>query len=685
MQQGDGLRLGVDGSNTAYLRQQENQPFIIQTDWDNSIGGITTGERMRVTSIGAPGVRNPAGATDDNITRVAISHNGADPITDPVSLLHLGYDVGQIFPNDDGWRDWMDVGMFINQSNDNMYVGLKREEGASPIDDRFDAVISWGDNQDPVSPFQIGPDNLRFIFTSTDGIGSGDPVSVSNDGLEVARMQPSLASTLPQSNFGMMGIGNFSPNSANILNGIPVDAKLDIDGDLRIREVTRVDPLNCVLVIDTNDLNRVHWRPMDSSVGNYCSEPQDPLTGNYEIPLDSFNFYFSGQLQYPGNGFNTTNVGIGEFCGSDLRGKLHVWQRAENFLLDPNTPISIAGYFVNTSQESTFTYGLFGEAEGFTANVGGEFQARFAQKENVGVEGIANSPVNNPTVNYGGRFIADSAVQSNLGIWAEAPINTGSNYAAWFEGDINVTGMTYNISDLQLKQNIETFTNANELLDQLNPVKYNFRTEEYSFMNLPQVDQIGLIAQEVENVLPDLVKQTTRPAQLDASGAEVAAGMELRTVNYIQLIPLLIAGNKEMQSDLREKDEMIHELYSRLERLEQCIDESRLCSETSFRMSTESETGESIVLKNHDAIILDQNLPNPFSEQTTIKYFLPESVQNAEIIFYDIRGRVIDRVWLESRGESSLTVFGKDLNTGIYTYSLISDSEVISTRKMLKN
>ena len=113
----DGLRLGIDnqvinGGLNAYLRWQEETPFIIQTDWNNNAGGIQNGERMRISSIGAPGVPNPANAPNKNITRVAISHAGNNPITEPRSLLHLGYNTGlnSFSPGStDGWRDWMDI------------------------------------------------------------------------------------------------------------------------------------------------------------------------------------------------------------------------------------------------------------------------------------------------------------------------------------------------------------------------------------------------------------------------------------------------------------------------------------------------------------------------------------------------------------------------------------------------
>lgn len=121
------------------------------------------------------GVNNPAGL-GTNLTRVAISHNPAQPVTRPLSLLHLGYNTGLSSTpvgSTDGWRSWMDIGTFTTNGTDNIYVGLKNE-GA----DRSDAVINWGDNQNGGLAGGVGPDHLRFIFTSTTtGFPAGDPVS----------------------------------------------------------------------------------------------------------------------------------------------------------------------------------------------------------------------------------------------------------------------------------------------------------------------------------------------------------------------------------------------------------------------------------------------------------------------------------------------------------------------------
>lgn len=336
------MRIGIIGNSnanangTAAIYNQELKPILLSTNANsNTINPIigATRERVRITNVNTPtnlptggmGIYNP-GSIPNNITRMSISHDPTAPVTRPLSLVHLGYNTSLL--STDGWRKWMDVGTFTSNGSDNMYVGLK-DEGP----DRQDAVINWGDNQGIMDTID-GPDNLRFIFTSTTtSIPPGDSVAASLNGLEVARMEPNLASTLPATNYGMMGIGDFSPAGPNTAN--PVDAKLDIDGDLRIRTVTNDNNLNQVLVIDPTDKNRVHFRDAatlmgGTSIGNYCSAPQNNLTGNFEIPLTgNYNYYFSGA--------NTSSVGIGWACNSSLKAKIDVIDDTKGIAGDFNT------------------------------------------------------------------------------------------------------------------------------------------------------------------------------------------------------------------------------------------------------------------------------------------------------------------------------------------------------------
>ena len=95
-------------------------------------------------------------------------------------------------------------------------------------------------------------------------------------------------------------------------------------------------------------------------------------------------------------------------------------------------------------------------------------------------------------------------------------------------------------------------------------------------------------------------------------------------------------------------------------------------------------TGQTITLNTVQSIVLNQNVPNPFAEQTVISYSIPESVQKANILFYDSNGKMINNVEIKERGNSQLNVFANDLSTGIYTYSLVADGQIVATKKMVK-
>lgn len=122
----DGLRIGVDGTNSDVIFNQQENANVRILSGDNSGGG----ERMRITSISTPGTINPGNLANSRITRVSISHDRSNPVTKPLSLLHLGYNTGGQSATGaslDGWRSWMDIGTFTSNGTDNVFLGLKQE------------------------------------------------------------------------------------------------------------------------------------------------------------------------------------------------------------------------------------------------------------------------------------------------------------------------------------------------------------------------------------------------------------------------------------------------------------------------------------------------------------------------------------------------------------------------------
>ena len=108
------------------------------------------------------------------------------------------------------------------------------------------------------------------------------------------------------------------------------------------------------------------------------------------------------------------------------------------------------------------------------------------------------------------------------------------------------------------------------------------------------------------------------------------------------------------------------------------------CCNSNARTQNPNLNQTDVTLTNSESVVLNQNVPNPFAEQTTITYNLPESVQKAQLLFYDATGKLIKSVDLTARGNGQINVFANDLSNGIYSYALIVDGQIADTKRMVK-
>jgi hypothetical protein len=78
---------------------------------------------------------------------------------------------------------------------------------------------------------------------------------------------------------------------------------------------------------------------------------------------------------------------------------------------------------------------------------------------------------------------------------------------------------------------------------------------------------------------------------------------------------------------------------------------------------------------------LFQNYPNPFKNETTIRYALPAGVASAEIQLCDFSGKLLKRQVVDPSG----TVFLKssELGAGVYFYSLVIAGKTVATKQMI--
>lgn len=260
------------------------------------------------------------------------------------------------------------------------------------------------------------------------------------------------------------------------------------------------------------------------------------------------------------------------------------------------------------------------------------------------------------------------------------PLQSGS---ATEEFQVNGSGISTGgfsqVSDLRVKEDTSLIKNPLKKVRKLSGVTYFYhnRNEKAKGLNFPKGRQTGVIAQQLKQVFPEAV-----------SGSKEG----LYAVNYDQIIPLLIETNKAQQKQiekLKKKTESVKSLSNKVEKLQQQMQQMQNKEGAKrFKRSGDETLNQKTVTigdVNQTKAMLLQNRPNPYSDKTTIPYYLPDDFNVANMLITDINGQLVKRVPLEQSGKGELTLRTEGLNAGQYIYSLIVDGRKVQSRKMVVN
>ncbi len=215
----------------------------------------------------------------------------------------------------------------------------------------------------------------------------------------------------------------------------------------------------------------------------------------------------------------------------------------------------------------------------------------------------------------------------------------------------------YTFSDRKIKSNIRDIESALDIILKMDGRKYDVKPPVHGLSKQKEgtlkKDDYGFIAQDFMKVLPELVKFDSVTS--------------LYAINYTGLIPIIVEAMKDQQTT-------IDELTKRVEALEG--DGNSI--EKSASIETVNTTN-----KVAESCMLEQNIPNPFSDNTRIDMYLPESVSNAVMYIYNMQGKQIEMFKIQERGNTSVTISGYTLEAGMYLYTLIADGKEVDTKKMI--
>lgn len=106
-------------------------------------------------------------------------------------------------------------------------------------------------------------------------------------------------------------------------------------------------------------------------------------------------------------------------------------------------------------------------------------------------------------------------------------------------------------SDARLKKDIVNVNNALVLVDQMRPVYFNWDFSNPKAVGYADKHQLGFIAQELEQVVPEVVN---------------VGGDGYRTVEYGKIVSIAIAAAKELKAQVKTLSEENAELKAQLEK-----------------------------------------------------------------------------------------------------------------------
>lgn len=105
------------------------------------------------------------------------------------------------------------------------------------------------------------------------------------------------------------------------------------------------------------------------------------------------------------------------------------------------------------------------------------------------------------------------------------------------------------LTDEALKTNIGSIAQPLKVLQSLQPLSYEYRTQEYKFLKLPTGPRFGFMAEDFQKVLPGLVY--SRPYSY-ATGKNSTRMATVKSIDMESLIPVLVASIQEQQAQINQ-------------------------------------------------------------------------------------------------------------------------------------
>ena len=298
--------------------------------------------------------------------------------------------------------------------------------------------------------------------------------------------------------------------------------RLELTGDgsnapLRISNLTSPDSSQVALVVDSENNNDIQKRTLGNNAFNSTTIPtnNNQLTNGagYIDSLSGAVLTTTNQTVAGVKTFSSNTV----FPGSDGGMEIGVWAQTSDY------------GFIGTKNMTGLEYCMISDGTNtfIGAGTGGILKLRGPANDS-SPEILLDGTV--VEVNTGDLKIPDGSLA----------VGNISNSATDGRIDASNDVVAFSTSDKNLKENIKPIKNSLEKISQISGVEFDWKKlskEEKKTIHSNKGHDVGVIAQEIEEVLPEVV--TTRDNGYKA-------------VKYEKIVPLLIESIKELKAEIEE-------------------------------------------------------------------------------------------------------------------------------------
>ena len=370
-----------------------------------------------------------------------------------------------------------------------------------------------------------------------------------------------------------------------------------------------------------------------------------------------------------------------------------------------NTGLGHAALYSNTTgsnNNAVARYALFTNTTGSNNNAFG-FDAMYLHKTGSNNTAFGHKSLYNDLSGTGNTAMGYQSLYTNktgnyntaLGYGADVSLNNLSNataigYNAKADasnkvviGNTSVTVISGEVdfskfSDGRFKKDIQQNVPGLKFINKLNPVTYRINQEKLErflgasdsavasmkndFSASDKKTRTGFIAQEVEKVSKEI--------NYDFDGVNVPQNEnDNYSLAYADFVPSLVKAVQELSKKNDSKDSLIDNLQKQINELKSIV-----------LSNTQSQNAKAIVISDGT---LQQNIPNPFNNSTTINYTLPQTYTTAKIIITNKSGKTLKEVIVSGSSKGSITFNASALSSGTYSYSFYVDGRLLSTKQMI--